>query len=208
MDILVLLFEIIGTVSFAISGALIAMQKKMDLLGVVFMGFTTAVGGGVIRDVLLGQIPPKIFLNPTYPIVAIITALIVFCVFKKNVSGGNALSHATVLLMMDSVGLAVFTVVGIEASQALYGFNPLLNLFMGVLTAVGGGVMRDTFSCQIPYVFTKHFYATSSIIGAVVYLVLYYLVNPFVGGIVGMLCVFALRMAASKYLWNLPKAED
>ncbi len=207
MDILVLLFEIVGTVSFAISGALIAMHKKMDLLGVIFMGFTTAVGGGVIRDVLLGQIPPKIFLNPLYPVIALVTSLIVFFVFKKNISKSDAFSHTTILLIMDSVGLAVFTVVGIEASQELYGFNPLLNVFMGVLTGVGGGVMRDTFTCQIPYIFTKHFYATSSIIGSVVYLILYYSVNPFVAGVVGMLSVFALRMAASKYLWNLPKAE-
>ncbi len=207
MDILVFLFEIVGTVSFAISGALIAMHKKMDLLGVVIMGFTTAAGGGVIRDVLLGQIPPKIFLNPVYPIIALVTSLVVFFVFKKNMSKGDALSHATVLLVMDSIGLSVFTIVGIEASQELYGFNPLLNVFMGVLTAVGGGVMRDTFSCQIPYIFTKHFYATSSIIGSVVYLLLYHLINPFVGGVVGMLCVFVLRMVASKFLWNLPKAE-
>ncbi len=207
MNIVLLIFEIIGTVAFSVSGVLSALHRKMDLLGVVFMGLITSVGGGVLRDLLLGQMPPRAFLDPTYAIIAIITSLLVFIVFKIKWLKSDAVSHAKLLLIMDSIGLAVFTIVGIEVSQNVYGFNLLLNLFMGVVTAVGGGVMRDACSCQIPYIFTKHFYASASIIGAVLYIVLNLFTEPLIAGLLGIFSIFLLRILASKFMWNLPKAD-
>ncbi len=207
MNILILVLEIIGTVAFSVSGVMTALNKKMDLLGIVFMGFTTAVGGGVIRDIVLGQTPPRAFVNPTYSIIAIVVSLCAFLIFKKRHENGDKFSHTVIYLVMDSLGLAVFTVVGIEVSQNVYGFNPLLNLFMGVVTGVGGGVMRDVFCCQLPYIFTKHFYATASIIGAGIYIIINCFGNSLIAGVFGISVIFLLRLFASKFLWNLPKAD-
>ncbi len=205
MDILIIVFEIIGTVAFSVSGAVNAIKKQMDLLGVVFMGLITAVGGGVIRDILLGQIPPRAFLDFIYPLIAIVSAILTFVIIKKHISVKHPSYHEKILFIMDSLGLGVFTVVGIEVSSALFGFNPILNIFMGVLTGVGGGVMRDICSSEIPYIFTKHFYATASIIGAVLDIILWRIFNPYIGLTVGMVSIILLRFFASKFMWNLPK---
>ncbi len=207
MGILVFVFEILGTVAFSVSGALVALEKKMDLLGVLMLGLTTATGGGIIRDILLGDTPPKAFLDPTLPLVSVLTSLIVFFFAAKKIAEKHHDRNRALLLFMDSVGLGIFTVVGVEASQSLYESNFLLHVFMGVLTGVGGGVMRDLFSCRIPLIFTKHFYATASLIGAVAYIVLATVFNPLVGGIAAVVGVVLLRMFASRYLWSLPKVK-
>ncbi len=207
MNILFLLFEIIGTVAFSISGVMVALNKKMDLLGVVFLGFTTAVGGGILRDIVLGKTPPTAFLNPIYSSIAFVTSFVLFFIFRKKRQAGENFIHTKLFLIIDSLGLAVFTVVGIQTSQK-YGLNIFLNVFTGVITGVGGGVMRDLISCQMPYIFTKHFYATASIIGAVLYIITNHFINPTVAGIVGISSIFLLRIFASKFLWGLPKAKQ
>jgi len=116
-----LIFEIIGTISFAISGAVTALQKKMDIFGVVILGLTTAVGGGVIRDLILGQTPPATFRNPLYALVAVATAVVVFFPAVRRLFGRHHRSYELVLLVMDSLGLGVFTVVGIRTAYALDG---------------------------------------------------------------------------------------
>ncbi len=207
MNILIFILEILGTVAFSVSGVLVALRKKMDLFGVLILGLVTAVGGGIARDILLGQFPPKSLQDPTLPLISLGTSLSVFLLFKW-VKGKEQHNHsAKLLFLMDSIGLGVFTVVGIEASQSLYGFNVFLNLCMGTLTGVGGGVLRDLFSCQIPVIFTKHIYATASMVGAGVYCALYYLANPLFAGIAAMVSILILRLLASKFLWDLPKAE-
>ncbi len=207
MNILVLILEILGTIAFSVSGVMLALKKKMDLLGVLIMGFITALGGGITRDILLGQTPPNAFLNPMLPLISLLTSLVVFLLSTKKIAGKYTKYYNMILFAMDSIGLGIFTVVGVEVSQNLYGLNLLLNIFMGTLTGVGGGVIRDLFSCQIPIIFTKHFYATASIIGSVTYIALYYMFNSLIAGIVAILVVILLRICASRYLWNLPKAE-
>ena len=205
MSVLIVIFEIIGTVAFSISGVIVDQKKKMDLLGVLIMGLVTAVGGGITRDIFLGQTPPKAFINPMLPIISIVTSLAVFLLVTKYGVKEPNVYYNRIFFIMDSIGLAVFTVVGIEVSQSVYGFNLLLNLFMGTLTSVGGGVMRDLFSCQIPVIFTKHFYAMASTIGAAIYCMLYYIFYPIYAGIIAMISIVLLRVFASKYRWNLPK---
>ncbi len=206
MNILILAFEILGTVAFAISGTVAALKKKMDLLGVITMGVVTAVGGGILRDVLLGQIPPKAFLNPVFTVIAIAVSLLSFLLSKKHFTKWHKF-YDTTLTLMDAIGLGIFTVVGAGVSVDLYGYQPLLNIFMGTVSGVGGGVMRDIFCMQTPLIFTKHFYATASIIGAVLYTALRYLIDPITAGIAGVICIVLLRLLASKFLWNLPNAE-
>lgn len=194
------IFELVGTVAFAISGALIAMEKKMDMFGVAMLGLTTSIGGGIIRDMILGVIPPKIFQDPTFAIIAIVVSLIVFVVKEKKLLKLNEVA----LFIMDSIGLAVFTVIGVRAGVI---FNhPFLAVFMGMLTGVGGGVLRDIFAGERPYIFVKHFYACASIIGAIV-AVIFWPVSEVAAMILGAITVFTLRALAGKYRWSLPKAK-
>ncbi len=207
MAVLLLIFELIGTVAFAISGALIAISKKMDIFGVVILGLITAVGGGVIRDLVLGNTPPETFRNPVYSIVAIAVSIIIFIPYFRNALLKNQKVFDIILLLMDSLGLAVFTVVGIETAASVHNdFNIYLLLFVGVITGVGGGVMRDTLSGNTPYIFIKHFYATASLIGSAVTVFLWNYAGVVYSMLAGAFVVFLLRLCAAKFHWKLPKA--
>ncbi len=207
LQTLLLIFELLGTVAFAISGALIAITKKMDIFGVVILGLITAVGGGVIRDLVLGNTPPETFRNPVYSIVAIAVSIIVFIPFFRKALLKNQRAFDLILLIMDSLGLAVFTVVGIEtAATHLEGFNVYLLLFVGVITGVGGGVMRDTLAGNTPYIFVKHIYATASLFGSGVTIALWKPLGAVYSMIAGAVIIFALRMCAAHFHWKLPKA--
>lgn len=207
LQTLLLVFELLGTVAFAVSGALIGISKKMDVFGVVILGLITAVGGGVIRDLVLGNTPPETFKNPIYGVVAIAVSIIVFIPFFRKRLDKNQRAFDLILLIMDSLGLAVFTVVGIEtAATHLEGFNVYLLLFVGVITGVGGGVMRDALSGNTPYIFVKHFYATASLIGSAVTIALWNVLGVVYSMIIGAFVVFLLRLCAAKFHWKLPKA--
>ena len=205
---MILTLEIIGTIAFAISGALVAVQKKMDVLGVLILGMTTAVGGGIIRDLLLGVTPPAAFQNPIYVIIADVTALIIFLPFTRKLLKKHEKAYDNVLFYMDSVGLGMFTVVGVRASMALYPSDQLLlAIFVGSLTGVGGGVLRDIFAGKTPDIFVKHFYATASILGALLTTLIWNFVPQNVALAVGTVTVILLRLLARHFHWNLPKAE-
>ena len=195
-----LVFEIIGTVAFAISGAAVAIEKEMDILGIAIMGMTTAVGGGIIRDLILGITPPTAFRNPLYALIAIGISLLMFIPsLRKN---ANINSHP--LLLMDAIGLGVFTVTGVRAGMTTSG-GIFLSVFVGVLTGVGGGVLRDMFAGNKPAIFVKHFYASASILGALV-CVLCWPLGESLSMILGAATVIVLRYLAVRYSWNLPKA--
>ena len=197
MEKLVIILEIVGTVAFAISGVIAAMQKKMDIFGIMILGLTTAVGGGILRDLLLNITPPAVFTDPLYAITAIVTALVMFIPHvAKYVSKAEKR-----LLVMDSIGLSVFTVLGVHTGMSTG--NPYLAVFVGVLTGVGGGVIRDLFTGERPYIFVKHFYACASIIGAIVAAALWS-VDVFVAMSVGAIVIFALRICAAIFRWSLP----
>lgn len=203
-----LIFEIIGTISFAISGAVTALQKKMDIFGVVILGLTTAVGGGVIRDLILGQTPPATFQNPLYALVAVVTAVVVFFPAVRRLFDRHHRSYELVLLVMDSLGLGVFTVVGIRTAYGVsHGFSLFLLIFVGVVTGIGGGVMRDVLAGDTPYIFVKHFYATASLIGAVLCVVCWPLLGETWAMVCGAAMVVLLRLLAAHFHWSLPKAE-
>ena len=142
MDILIFVFEIIGTVAFSVSGAMTGLKKNMDIFGVMILGVITAIGGGVIRDLVLGITPPGTFGRPVYAIVATVTAIITFLPAVHRLITRNQHIRDFVLLVLDSLGLGVFTVVGIQTAYRASSENSIfLILFVGVITGVGGGVI-------------------------------------------------------------------
>jgi len=192
-------FEILGTIAFAISGAMLAIEKKMDILGVVILGLTTAIGGGVIRDVLIGQTPPSCFTHPVYAFTAIIVSLIVFIPWvRKRIN-----IDSKILVFVDAIGLGTFTVIGLQTAMPFD--NIWLEVFIAVLTGVGGGVLRDIFAMEKPMIFVRHFYAIASLSGAIVSLILLKWNESF-AMITGIIVIVVLRMLAAKYKWHLLKA--
>ena len=202
------IFEIIGTIAFALSGATVALEKKMDLLGVIILGLSPAIGGGIIRDLVLGIHPTKAFQNPVYALVAI-GAILIFCTpWVLDFFAKNRRLYDRLMLVCDAIGLGVFTAVGVSAAYHLSEeYSMFLYIFVGVVTGIGGGILRDTMASVPPYVFVKHFYGTASIIGAVCCVLIW---KSFGESNAIMACtaiVVTLRMFAAKYHWKLPKPE-
>lgn len=192
------ILELLGTVAFAISGTMVGVQAHMDMLGTTVLGLTTAVGGGIIRDLLIGVTPPAAFQHPVYALAAIAVSLIVFIPpIRKRIN-----TNAMILILVDAVGLGVFTVTGVQSGIAFS--NPFLQIFLGVVTGVGGGVLRDVFAMQKPAIFVRHFYAIASMIGAAV---CYFLlgVNENAAMIAGISVIVVLRILAAAFRWHLPK---
>lgn len=158
--ILINSFEIIGTIAFAISGALVGVEKKLDLFGVIFLSITTAVGGGIFRDIIIGSTPPVVFIKPGYCIISIVTALLTFYFYEQIIKLKN------VVLISDAIGLGVFTAVGAKAALNHNLNQVFIVISMGLITGIGGGILRDVFTKNIPLVFRKEIYAMASIAGA------------------------------------------
>ena len=207
-EILLLAFEIAGTVAFAVSGALLGLEKRMDILGISILGLTTAVGGGVIRDIILGITPPMTFRNPLYAAIAIGVSVLVFVIVRKR-SLFKGRFYEITMLIIDSTGLGVFTVIGINTAfvrDDSYGI--FLLVFVGVMTGVGGGILRDVMAGDRPYIFVKHFYASASIIGAVVCVAVWDVLGSITSMFVGTAVVIVLRLCAARFRWSLPKVQD
>lgn len=203
--------ELIGTVAFACSGAMVAIEKQLDLLGVIVLGVITAVGGGMIRDILIGIEPPSLFLNPVYVVTALIAVLILFCIMKFSGRCQALLSsemYEGMMNFMDAIGLGVFTVVGMDtAISAGYGEYRFLMIFLGVITGVGGGILRDIMAVQPPYVLKKHIYACASLAGALCYMLLLPRIDRDGAVVISACLVVLIRVLARKYRWNLPRIE-
>ena len=209
IDTFVFIMELIGTIAFASAGAMIAVEKEMDVLGVCVLGMTTAVGGGMIRDLILGVNPPVMFQSPVYALVAIAFSLVVFVVAYYNHKLQESkfyIAYDRLMLICDSLGLAIFTVVGVNAALNMeYETTTFLQIFVGVLTGVGGGVLRDVMAGNTPYIFVKHVYASASIIGAVITVIMVGFCGELVGMVTGAVAVFIIRILAAYFKWNLPR---
>ncbi len=210
LDKYIFIIEIIGTIAFASSGAMVGIKKQMDLLGVCVLGMTTAVGGGMIRDLILGVTPPVMFQNPTYALIAIAFSVLVFCglYFFQNKLTNKKIQGVYDKLMMifDSLGLGLFTVVGVTTAINIgYETTGFLQIFVGVLTGVGGGVLRDIMAGNTPYIFVKHVYASASILGAVVCVLVERWFGELPAMLIGAAVVFVIRILAAHYKWNLPR---
>ena len=204
-----LAFELIGTAAFALSGVMTAVKKELDVLGVLVVGVFTAVGGGALRDVLLGRLPPVMFTNSVYALVAGGVCLLAFIVLRAQGPRSLAVLERLnpVINVFDAVGLGVFAVVGVQAAvNSGYGLNPFLSIFVGVVTGVGGGLMRDLLVGDIPMVLKKRVYALAALCGAGLYYLLYRLnVESAAAHFCGMGVVVLIRLLASHYKWNLPR---
>ena len=152
MAIFVLMVELIGTVAFSASGSIIAIRKKMDVFGVCVLGLTTAVFGGVFRDLLLGITPPNTFRNPIYAITSIITSLVIFLKPVRRYLTGTHAAYDRTMLVADSMGLGLFTAIGVSiAKEAAPDGGFFLTVFVSTLTAVGGGLLRDIMAGETPF---------------------------------------------------------
>ncbi len=213
IEILVFSIEIIGTIAFALSGALRGIEKQLDILGITILGITAATGGGLIRDILLGTYPPLLFVNPTYVMVAAITAIVAFIIayitrhyqyqFKNHLSS----TFGSLLNLADAIGLGIFAVIGVQtAMQRGFFENTFLTLFVGIITGVGGGMLRDLLVREIPFFLKKHIYFLAALLGSVSY---YWLIkcqiNNVIAMTIGSILTFLIRLLATKYRWNLPK---
>lgn len=205
------IMEILGTIAFAASGAMVGIRKKMDIFGVCVLGFVTAVGGGMIRDVIIGITPPNVFRNPTYASMAVVTSLIVFAVIyvKRDVMNGSfKILYDKVMLIMDTIGLAIFTVVGVNIGiQQGYLEKIFLLTFLGTITGVGGGLMRDVMAGEKPYIFVKHIYASASVVGAIVCVYMYRSFGAVESMIISSAVILLIRYLAAHFHWNLPRID-
>ena len=209
METFILIIELLGTLSFAASGAMTGLRKNMDIFGICILGLTTAVGGGVIRDLILGNTPPATFQNPIYATVAILTSLLLFMPGLRRILMRNPVWFDWALRLLDSLGLGIFTVVGIRiAYRCVAAPSLFLLVFVGVVTGVGGGLMRDIMAGDTPYIFVKHVYASASLAGAVLCAVLWRPLGGLPAMLIGMSVVVVIRILSAHYRWNLPKAKD
>ena len=207
MDTFLIIIESICVVAFAISGALVAIEKKMDIFGVTTMGLITSTGGGIIRDLILDITPPMSFQNPRVAIIAIITSIVFFFVRRKIKVQENEKTYNILMFITDSLGLGLFTVIGVQtAINAGFSDNYFLQVFVGILSGVGGGVLRDVLAGNRPYIFIKHFYANAALIGALICVLLWNIVGSFASMLISATVIFVLRLLAAHYHWELPKA--
>ena len=196
------LLDIIGTMAFAMSGALTAMNKKMDPFGVFIIAFVTAVGGGTLRDVLIGRTPVGWMLDLKYAYV-IIAAVILSIIFRKKFD-----RLRTSLFLFDTIGLGVFTLIGLEKGINI-GLNPMICIALGTMTACFGGVIRDILCTEIPVIFRKEIYATICILGGTVFFLLRKMnLDNDILYVVTSLVIILVRLMAVKYKWSLPTLEN
>lgn len=196
------LLDIIGTMAFAMSGALTAMSKKMDPFGVFIIAFVTAVGGGTLRDVMISRTPVGWMLDLQY-VYIIIIGYVLAIIFRKKFD-----RLRTSLFLFDTIGLGVFTLIGLEKGINI-GLHPLICIALGTMTACFGGVIRDILCTDIPVIFSREIYATICILGGIVFFVLReFNLEKDVLYLVTSLVIISVRLMAVKFKWYLPTLEN
>ncbi|WP_439183809.1 trimeric intracellular cation channel family protein [Carboxylicivirga taeanensis] len=195
---LLLLFDYIGTMVFAISGTLTAAQKRLDVFGAIFIGFVTAIGGGTVRDIMLGNLPVTWIQSYNYFFI-ILAGIVITIVFKTVV---NKLRNT--LFLFDTIGIGVFTVIGLKQALA-FGISAPIAVMMGLSSAVVGGIIRDTLTNEVPLIFHKEIYATACIVGAIIFLIMHYLNVPeVICESVTVISIISIRLWAVKYNITMP----
>ena len=203
IDFFIYILDLFGTMAFAVTGAFKAIEHKADIVGIIILATITGVAGGTIRDVILGKDLPNSLIDPSYVIITVVSAIVIFFLHSKMKK------HWNVFLKFDAIGLGVFTVIGATFAYNMFGMNFLVIVLSGMLTAIGGGILRDVFVSQTPIVFVKELYASASFLGAASFYLIILLTNDvYAGTISGLLLATGLRMVAMKYNWNLPKVKS
>jgi len=201
-SLIILILDLFGTVVFAVTGALRAIEHKYDIVGIIILATVTGILGGVMRDTILGVFPPNNFSDTIHIVLTTLTAIVIFFLYHKTKNYENLFN------IFDAVGLGVFTFTGASIAHSLYSTNYVLIVISSLLTAFGGGILRDVFVREPPIVFTKEVYAVASFIGVIVFLVLINLKVPFeYTAIVVIFVTTGIRLVSIKLHWNLPKVK-
>jgi len=202
IDGFISILDYLGTAAFAITGASKAIAHKADIFGILVLATVVGVAGGITRDVIFGRFPTA-FSDPIYIGITVVVGIAMFFLytyFKKRMN---------VWLVFDAIGLGVFSIIGASIAYQIVGLDFLPIMFGGIITAIGGGILRDVFVREIPIVFVKEVYAVASIVGIVIfYTILYYGVDMQVASIVGIVAATGIRLLAMKFNWNLPRVKD
>ncbi len=198
----ILVLDLFGTMAFAVTGAFKAIEHKADIVGIIILATITGVAGGTIRDIVIGHFPPHSISDPDYVIITVVTGIAIFFLYPKMQK------HWNLFLKFDALGLGVFTAIGATFAYQEFGMNFLAMALAGMVTAVGGGILRDMFVNEIPMVFVKELYASASFLGVVIfYLLLSTGFKLETVAIISIIVTTILRLVAMKYNWNLPKAR-
>ncbi|MES2457824.1 MAG: trimeric intracellular cation channel family protein [Bacteroidota bacterium] len=191
--------EILGTISFAISGSFAAMQRRLDPFGVLIIAFVTSVGGGTVRDLLLGDTPVAWMRDVNYCLLILLTSIATIF-FKTHIK-----KFKVTLFLFDSMGLGLFTILGVQKG-IVFGLSPGICIALGTITGCFGGIIRDTLLNTIPLIFRKEVYATACIMGGLLYFaLLYFNLKEDVAKVVVIAFIFAFRIIVVKYNLTLPK---
>jgi uncharacterized membrane protein YeiH len=200
-EVFIYVLDLFGTMAFAVTGAFKAIEHKSDFVGIILLATITGVAGGTLRDVVMGKFPNSIS-DPTYVIITVASGVCIFFLYSR------LKKHWNLFLKFDAFGLGIFTIIGGTFAYNLFGLNFLAIIFAGILTAVGGGILRDIFVNQVPIVFVKELYVTASFIGIFVfYFILYFGGELYIATIIGITIATGVRLTAMKFNWNLPKVR-
>jgi uncharacterized membrane protein YeiH len=194
--------DILGTFAFAISGALVALDKKFDIFGVIIIAFVTAVGGGMLRDVLINAHPINWIGDLNY-LYIIFSAVLFTFLFKSKIA-----YLSKTMFLFDTIGISVFTLLGLQKGLS-YNLHPIIAIIMGMLSAVIGGVLRDVLTAKIPLIFEKEVYASACLTGGISYLILnYFKVDENINFIISAIVIASIRAIAVKFHLELPKITN
>ena len=209
LNTILLIIAVIGTVAYAISGALTGIESKLDMFGVVVLSVITATGGGFLRDLIMGKDQFVIFDEWWYPLIAFAVACLVFLVmwFIRDLSWEDSKAYRLTFLIIDSIGLGAFVIVGVLRAQMVGNVtNEGQLIFYSLLTCVGGSLLRDLLVMRIPAIFRKHIYAVAAIIGSIYFVFMAKVIdNIWLNSITTVLIVVTIRFFAARYKWNFPK---
>jgi uncharacterized membrane protein YeiH len=202
VPLLIQILDLFGTMAFAVTGAFRAIEHGSDIVGIIILATITGVAGGVLRDIVFGRIPPLAITNPLYLIITVTTAVALFFLYRM------LKKHWNLFLKFDAIGLGVFTVIGTTIAYNLVGLNFLAMAFSGLITAIGGGILRDVFVNEVPIVFVKELYASASFVGVVTFFgLLVANVDVSIAAISSIIAATGLRLLAMRYDWNLPRTK-
>ena len=199
---IIYLIDILGTFAFAISGALVALDKKFDIFGVIIIAFVTAVGGGMLRDILINAHPINWIGDLNY-LYIIFSAVLFTFLFKSKIA-----HLSKTMFLFDTIGISVFTLLGLQKGLS-YDLHPIIAIIMGMISAVFGGVLRDVLTAKIPLIFEKEVYASACLVGGINYLILnYFKVDENINFIISAIVIASIRAIAVKFHLELPKIKN
>ena len=201
-SIIILVLDLFGTAVFAVTGALRAIEHKYDIVGIIILATVTGILGGVMRDTILGIFPPSNISDTVHIVLTTITATIISLLYHRTKK------HENLFNIFDAIGLGVFTFTGASIAYSLFSTNNVLIVISSLLTAFGGGILRDVLVREPPIVFTKEVYAVASFIGVIIFLILVNLNIQFEYIAITVIFVTTgIRLVSIKLHWNLPKVK-